>query len=100
MTRTFLLSIVLLAGMALTGCDKGNPGTWDQNKVEEQIKQSLNLTDVALTPNPAGGYTGRGTAQDGESLRLTITQDPATQEMAWDAVGDRGTVTSGEYNFK
>ena len=62
--------------------------------------KSLRLTEISLTSDPAGGYTGSGKLADGETLKLKVTQDPAAKRLSWKAEGDRGTFEDGSYEFE
>jgi len=85
----FLLSVMLFPG-----CATETPGTWKQPKVEAEISQRLKLSSITLTA-AAGGYTGTGTAADGETYKLKITQDAAKGRLEYVAEGDRGSSEDG-----
>jgi hypothetical protein len=90
-----LLTLLLAAGCA----DTNNPGSWDQAKVATQMKSSLKLTEVSLSP-AAGGFSGTGKAEDGETYKITVTQDPANKRLDWKAEGDRGSNEDGSYSIE
>tara|TARA_R110002095_G_scaffold213050_1_gene203099 strand:+ start:382 stop:684 length:303 start_codon:yes stop_codon:yes gene_type:complete len=94
-----LLRVACLSSvLGLMGCAE-NPGTWGDEKVSAKVKESLNLTDVTLTAQTGGGFTGKGMLGE-ESITFTIQQDPAAHRMSWEAVGDRGFVEEGYYEVK
>lgn len=90
-------SLVLIC-IVLAGC-RENAGTWGEEKVKAKITEKLELTDATLQPAD-GGFTGSGTREDGEAVKFTITQDPETGRMSWDAEGDRGFFEDGYYELK
>ena len=95
------LAVVLLAA---AGCGD-NPGTWPKEKLSEHVKQSLidqgiDVTEVSLTESESGGYEGTGKVAGGETLKLSVTQDPAAHRITWDAEGDRGSILDGSYELK
>ena len=47
-----LLSLAVLVG--LTGCSGNNPGKWPVDKVAAQVAESLELTNVTLSPTERG----------------------------------------------
>ena len=96
-----LQTLCVLSFLCVGGCNPAeNPGTWGVEKVSAKIQESLELTDVELTANPEGGFTGTGSRTDGETVTFTITQDPTASRMSWDAEGDRGFVEDGYYELK
>lgn len=88
----------LLFFLVLVGC-RENAGTWGEEKVKAKITEKLELTDATLQP-AEGGFTGSGSREDGETVKFTITQDPETGRMSWDAEGDRGFFEDGYYELK
>ena len=91
--RSTLLCLALLAG-----CAAETPGTWKQPKVEAEMTRKLELTKIALTP-AAAGFEGTGTAADGETYKLKITQDATKGRLDWTAVGDRGSEEDGFFEL-
>lgn len=89
-----LLTSALFVTALFAGCAAESPGTWKQPKVEAEMVQRLKLKDISLTP-AAGGYAGTGTAEDGETYKLKITQDAAKGRLDWTAEGDRGSEEEG-----
>ncbi len=68
------LSVLLVLGSVLcSGCSQDNPGTWPRDKVSAKVMESLQMTEVTLSPDPAGGFSGTGKRADGEMLTLTVT---------------------------
>jgi hypothetical protein len=88
------LTTVALFTVLFAGCATETPGTWKQPKVEAEVSERLELKSISLTPS-AGGYEGTGTAQDGETYKLKITQDAAKGRLDWVAEGDRGSEEEG-----
>ncbi len=101
--KKIVLGAVLGLLTALGGCSADNPGTWNQEKVTEYVKESLTregleMSEVTMAPTAGGsGFEGTGKVAGGETLKLTVTQDPAGQGLKWDAVGDRGSNFGGSY---
>ena len=100
MLKQLLWVCSLLVGLACVGCERPHPGNYAQPAVEEQVKKSLELTEIQIAADPAGGYTGTGKAASGESYKLTINQDVALKKLSWKAIGDRGDHREGEYHFE
>ncbi|MFM7868711.1 MAG: hypothetical protein ACKPHU_31210 [Planctomycetaceae bacterium] len=92
------LACALLCCSLLIGCASETPGNWKQPKVEAEMTRKLELKQITLTP-AASGFTGSGTAQDGENYKLTITQDPAKGRLEWTAEGDRGSSEDGFFEL-
>lgn len=92
--RVFLVSLIALS---LVGC--AHPGNWDAAKVKAHIEKSMELTDFTLEPSGKGVFTGTGKAADGETYKLTVTQDEANKRLSWKYEGDRGTVGDEKYEF-
>jgi hypothetical protein len=97
-TRT-LLQYPLLCCLLLLGCTAETPGTWKQPKVEAEMTRKLELQQITLTPS-ASGFEGSGTAQDGETYKLKITQDPNKGRLDWTATGDRGSSEEGSWTLE
>jgi hypothetical protein len=58
------------------------------------------MSEVKISADPAGGYTGTGKAADGETFKLTIKQNAELKRLSWSAKGDRGTVIDdASYEF-
>ncbi len=91
---------MLVLGLAICGCNKSHPGNFAQPEVEAQVKKSLELTEIQITSDPAGGYSGTGKSASGETYKLKITQDVAAKRLSWKAEGDRGDFRDGEYHFE
>lgn len=97
--NNYARTILLLAFcFFFVGCGD-NPGAWPVEKVQTEIAQRLELTDVKLTAKEGGGFEGTGML-DGETVTLTITQDPDAGRISWNAVGDRGLTEDGFYELK
>jgi hypothetical protein len=96
---SLLPAFALLCNLLLAGCASETPGTWKQPKVEAEVSQRLELSSISLTPT-AGGYEGTGTAQDGETYKLKITQDAAKGRLDYSAEGDRGSEEDGFIELK
>ena len=96
----WLFGSMLVVGLLVTvGCGQ-NPGTWGAEKVTAKIAASLELSGVAVTPRPEGGFVGSGMRADGEKIEFTISQDAEAHRMSWDAKGNRGFVEEGFYELK
>ena len=100
MVRLILPICILLFSIASSGCQRSHPGNYSQQEVESQVKKSLKLTEIQLTPDPAGGYTGNGKTADGEGFKLKITQDSVQKSLKWKAEGNRGTIEDGSFSFE
>jgi len=81
------------------GCAAETPGTWKQPRVEAEMTRKLELQKITLTP-ATSGFEGSGTAQDGETYKLKITQDPAKGRLDWTADGDRGSSEEGSWTIE
>ncbi len=77
-----------------------NPGTWNQQQVEEKLKSSLSLAEIQLTPRTEGGYSGKGKTYEGESYKLQITQDPTRKRLEWKFESDRGDIGDAYYELE
>lgn len=95
-----LFTFFLLVGvLCWSGCEQpAHPGNWPQTTVESKLKSSLNLTEIALTP-ATGGFSGTGKTADGETFKLTITQDATAKKLVCKATGDRGTMDERTYDL-
>ena len=100
MVRHILPICVLVFFVAITGCEWSHPGNYPQPEVEAQVKKSLKLTEIQITADPGGGYTGTGKTADGESFKLKLTQDVAQKSLNWKADGDRGSIEEGSFKFE
>ncbi len=100
MVLRILPILLLFFCVAVSGCSKQNPGTYGQPEVEAQVIKSLKLSEIQLTVDPAGGYSGTGKTADGESYKLKIMQDAAMKRLSWKADGDRGTIEEGKFEFE
>lgn len=99
-SRFFLPFCMFALVLTISGCGKNHPGNYTQPEVEAQVKKSLELTEIQITADPSGGYTGTGKAASGESYKLKIAQNVAKKELSWKAEGDRGDFREGEYHFE
>ncbi len=100
LVKKYLVSLLCVSLIGLFGGCADNPGTWPQPKLEAKVKESLELTQIALTAQSEGGYTGTGTRADGETLNVTVAQDADAHRISWEAKGDRGFVEDGYYELK
>lgn len=94
-----LMCMLLILTFSMTGCRKENPGTWPAEKIEAQLIERFNLSEVSLEKKE-GGFEGSGTAEDGETYTFDIKQFPSESKYTWDAKGDRGTFEDGFYELK
>lgn len=99
MKSSHLLTSTLFVTALFAGCASETPGTWKQPKVESEMVEQLQLKGISLKP-AAGGYEGTGTAEDGETYKLKITQDAARGRLDWTAEGDRGSEEDGFIELK
>ncbi len=93
---------VVLTGIAISlpGCSD-NPGSWPQPKVEAKVAESLDLSQITLTPGTEQGvFTGTGKHAGGETFKLTVTQNASDKRISWEADGDRGTSEVGSYGLE
>ncbi len=80
------------------GCNRGgNPGTWDEAKVEQYMMEKMELESVDLSPS-GDGFEGTGTNTYGETYELKITQQASGKRLDYEATGDRGTNETGFYS--
>ena len=100
MVRHILPICLLVFFVAITGCERSHPGIYTQSQVEAQVMKSLKLTEIQITTDPAGGYTGTGKTAAGESFKLKLTQDVAQKSLNWKADGDRGSIEEGSFKFE
>lgn len=100
MIRKLLPACMLVLGLTICGCNQSHPGNYAQPEVEAQVKKSLELTEIQITADPAGGYTGTGKSASGETYKLKITQDVAAKRLSWEAKGDRGDNQFGKYEVE
>ena len=100
MVFRILTVCVLMFAVLISGCTKIHPGNYAQPKVEAQVMKSLELIEIQLTPDPAGGYSGTGKNAEGETYRLKIFQDEALKRLSWKADGDRGDMREGNIQFE
>lgn len=91
---------ILMFAVANIGCTKSHPGNYAHTEVEAQVKKSLELIEIQLTPDPAGGYSGTGKNAEGETYKLKISQDEALKRLSWKADGDRGDMRDGNFQFE
>jgi hypothetical protein len=78
----------------LSGCGK-NPGKLNKSEVEAKVKEVLKLKDLSLTESPDGGYTGKGTGEDGTKYDVTVTQDEKQKKLIFRAKGENGEIKTG-----
>ena len=100
MSRYILSICILVFSVAISGCERRHPGNYPQPEVEAQVMKSLKLTEIQITADPAGGYSGTGKTADGESFKLKLTQDVAQKSLNWKADGDRGSIEEGSFKFE
>ena len=100
MSRYILSICILVFSVAISGCERRHPGNYPQPEVEAQVMKSLKLTELQITADPAGGYSGTGKTADGESFKLKLTQDAAEKSLSWKADGDRGSIEEGSFKFE
>ncbi len=89
--------LVSLISLLLVGCS--HPGNWDAAKVKAHISSSMELTELSLEPSGTGTFIGKGKTADGETYKVTATQDEANKRLSWKYEGDRGTFGDEKYEF-
>jgi hypothetical protein len=80
--RSFLRATFLSA--ALAGCaspKKKPPGKMTKAELEADMAARLNLTDVALTDEGGGRFTGTGKDREGRVFQLEVTQEE--RRLSW-----------------
>ena len=98
--KSILLAIAIIPLVSISGCEGDNPGKWPAEKVQAQVIESANLTELNLAPSDQPGVlTGSGKDEGGETFQITVTQDAAAKEFKWEAKGDRGTTADGSYGL-
>jgi len=100
MVFRILTVCILMFAVAISGCTKRHPGNYAQPEVEAQVKKSLDLIEIQLSPDPAGGYSGTGKNAEGETYKLKISQDEALKRLNWKADGSRGDMREGDFQFE
>jgi len=100
MVFRILTVFILTFAIAISGCTKSHPGNYAQPEVEAQVKKSLELIEIQLTADAAGGYSGTGKNAEGESYKLKISQDAVLKRLSWKADGDRGDMREGNFQFE
>jgi len=100
MVFRILTVCILMFAVAISGCTKRHPGNYAQPEVEAQVKKSLDLIEIQLSPDPAGGYSGTGKNAEGETYKLKISQDEALKRLNWKADGSRGDMREGNFQFE
>ena len=103
MRRGFFCVLPLLVCFFSFGCgNASHPGIWNQTEIEAYMLKTENpkMSEVKLSSNSEGGFSGTGKAADGETFQLSIKQNAALKKISWSAKGDRGTVIDdASYEF-
>ncbi len=84
---------------ALSGCNRSNPGNWDQTRVEEHLKKKHVLVEISLAPGPDGGFAGSGKTKEGETYKFKVKQNAELKQLSWNFDSDRGDVGNEVYEF-
>lgn len=84
--------------LAVAGCNQPDPSRWSQAQVETEIKEQWDLSEITLAPS-AGGFTGKGKDENGESYEITVKQDTAAKSLSYTGKGDRGTNLENSLKF-
>ncbi|MEQ1825973.1 MAG: hypothetical protein ABL921_08490 [Pirellula sp.] len=98
----FLRSIAIplaVSFLCFAGCKNNNPGEWPQALIEEKLKTKYEFVEIGLSPDGPGKYLGSAKSKDGETLKITIVQDPKSKSMKYDFKGDRGWFEDGKYDL-
>jgi hypothetical protein len=83
----------------LVGCQSNNPGEWTQAMIEQKLQSKYDFTELKLSPDGKGKYSGVAKSKEGETLKVTISQDPVAKSMKYDFKGDRGWFEDGVYDL-
>ena len=81
------------------GCSK-HPGNWTQATIEQKLGSKYGFTEFTLSPAGEGKYTGKAKSKEGETLKVTVTQDEKAKSLKYDFKGDRGWVEDGKYDLE
>ena len=89
-----LVVFVFVWVLGLEACSK-NPGTLSQSEVEEKLAEVLELKELSLTENPAGGYKGKGMTAAGVEYDLTVAQDEDEKMLRYKAESESAPPLQG-----
>jgi hypothetical protein len=85
--------VVLMICVDLAGCSR-KQGTPNKSDIEAKLTERLKLKRIALADNPAGGYTGTATGEDGTKYELKVTHDDQTRTLHCRATSDKGDIAN------
>jgi hypothetical protein len=86
--------VLALILVALAGCSRKS-GPPSKSNIEAKLKEQLKLQRIALTDNPAGGYAGTATGEDGAKFELTVIYDEPNKTLRYRATDEKGNITGG-----
>jgi hypothetical protein len=91
---------MLCALLTLVGCNaSNNPASWTQDTIEQKLQSKYDLVEIKLSPAGDGKYSGTAKSKEGETLKVTITQDKQAKSLKYDFKGDRGWFEDGTYDL-
>jgi len=94
-----ILSLFSFVILAATGCEPNNPGEWPQHRIEQKLQTKYDLQELKLSQDGAGKFSGTAKTKEGETLKISILQDPKNKSMKYDFKGDRGWYEDGVYDI-
>lgn len=99
MVRSFSFCM-LCTLLTFVGCNaSNNPASWTQDTIEQKLQSKYDLVEIKLAPAGDGKYTGTAKSEEGETLKVTVTQDKQTKSLKYDFKGDRGWFEDGTYDL-
>ena len=84
MHQRLLLTAVLVAAAALTGCGKTPPREYTKAEFEVYVAQKCKLKEVKLETKDDIKFDGTGVDGDGRTYQVEATQEP--NRLTWKAV--------------
>jgi hypothetical protein len=95
--RFYCLAIICM--LFIPGCGSNNPGEWTQATIEEKLRTKYEFVEFKLTPDGQGKYAGTAKSKEGETLKVSVSQDPKAKSLKYDFKGDRGWFEDGTYDL-
>ena len=99
MNRLLCILSISLIILPLFGCQSNNPGEWPQSQIEKKLQSKYDLLELTLAPDGAGKFSGTAKTKEGETLKISILQDPKNKSLKYDFKGDRGWYEDGKYDI-
>lgn len=100
MNNTLRWTLLVVFAALFSGCNSAShPGTWPANVIQQKLKSKYEFTELTLTPDGEGKFTGTAKSKEGETLKVTIVQDKAAKRLNYDFKGDRGWFEEGLYEL-